>query len=117
MWWCVEFRPGWSRYRESLEQSAINLGASKFTAFMKITLPLITANIIAASVLAFSFAMLEVSDSLILAQQESHYPITKQMYAVTFGLGCRCGVTGSGIGSCRYVDNGQCNRNSKLSAG
>ena len=105
---------GLEQIPESLEQSAINLGASKFTAFMKITLPLITANIIAASVLAFSFAMLEVSDSLILAQQESHYPITKQMYAVTLdsdadaaSLAAALGVVGMlimgsaiGIASC-----------------
>ena len=73
---------GLEQIPESLEQSAVNLGASKFTAFRKVTLPLITANIIAASVLAFSFAMLEVSDSLILAQQKAHYPITKQMFTV-----------------------------------
>ena len=32
---------------------------------------------IAGGLLVFSFSMLEVSDSLILAQQEAHYPITK----------------------------------------
>jgi iron(III) transport system permease protein len=32
--------------------------------------------------LAFLFAMLEVSESLILAAKESFYPITKQMYAL-----------------------------------
>ena len=30
--------------------------------------------------LTFSFAMLEVSDSLILAQEERFYPITKAIY-------------------------------------
>ena len=34
----------------------------------QITLPLISANLIAGGLLAFAFAMLEVSDSLILAQ-------------------------------------------------
>ncbi len=65
----------------SLEDAALNLGAGKLTALRKITFPLISANIIAAGVLTFSFAMLEVSDSLMLAQQQKHYPITKQMYA------------------------------------
>ena len=43
----------------------------------KITLPLITANLVAGGLLAFAFAMLEVSDSLILAQKQAYYPITK----------------------------------------
>jgi len=43
----------------------------------RITLPLITANLIAGGLLAFAFAMLEVSDSLILAQKQAYYPITK----------------------------------------
>ena len=38
------------------------------------------ANIIAAGLLTFSFAMLEVSDSLVLAQLREHYPITKEIY-------------------------------------
>jgi iron(III) transport system permease protein len=45
-------------------------------------MPLIFANLIAGAVLAFSFAMLEVSDSLILASQETYYPITKAIYAL-----------------------------------
>jgi iron(III) transport system permease protein len=45
------------------------------------------ANLIAGGLLAFSFAMLEVSDSLILAQRESHYPITKAIYILFERLG------------------------------
>ena len=37
--------------------------------------------------LAFSFAMLEVSDSLILAQREADYPITKAIYVLYQRLG------------------------------
>ena len=44
---------------------------------MRVTLPLIFANLIAGGLLAFAFAMLEVSDSLILAQKQAYYPITK----------------------------------------
>jgi iron(III) transport system permease protein len=48
----------------------------------QITMPLISANLIAGAVLSFSFAMLEVSDSLILASKEQYYPITKAIYAL-----------------------------------
>lgn len=72
---------GLEQIPENLEQAAINLGASKLTAMLRITIPLISANLIGAAVLTFSFGMLEVSDSLVLAQQQSHYPITKQMFA------------------------------------
>ena len=37
--------------------------------------------------LAFSFAMLEVSDSLILAQRQQDYPITKAIYELYQLLG------------------------------
>jgi iron(III) transport system permease protein len=54
---------------------------------IRITLPLIAANIIAAGVLTFTFAMLEVSDSLILAQTSEYYPITKQIYRLATSTG------------------------------
>jgi iron(III) transport system permease protein len=63
-----------------LELAARNLGASGFTTMRRITVPLIGANLIAGALLAFAFAMLEVSDSLILAQKTSYYPITKAIY-------------------------------------
>jgi iron(III) transport system permease protein len=56
-------------------------------ALRKITLPLITANIVAGGLLAFSFAMLEVSDSLILAQRSTDFPITKAIYELFQLLG------------------------------
>ena len=49
--------------------------------------PLIAANIIAGGLLVFSFSMLEVSDSLLLAQQGSDFPITKQIWAFMDRLG------------------------------
>jgi iron(III) transport system permease protein len=63
-----------------LEEAALNLGASTGTAIRRIVVPLIMANLIAGGILAFSFAMLEVSDSLILAQKEKHYPITAAIF-------------------------------------
>ncbi len=70
-----------------LEEAAVNLGASKALAIRKVVLPLILANLIAGSLLVFSFSMLEVSDSLILAQQTRHYPLTKAILAFMGRLG------------------------------
>jgi iron(III) transport system permease protein len=68
---------GFQQTSETLEEAAQNLGAGPVRATIKITLPLIAANLIAGGMLAFAFAMLEVSDSLILAQKQVYYPITK----------------------------------------
>lgn len=70
-----------------LEEAAKIFNAGLVRTFRKIIIPLITANLIAGGLLAFSFAMLEVSDSLILAQQERHYPLTKAIYTFSFRLG------------------------------
>ena len=64
----------------ALEESAANLGAGPLTTMRRVTFPLITANLIAGTLLAFAFSMLEVSDSLMLAQQADYYPITKTIY-------------------------------------
>ncbi|MHC4592221.1 MAG: iron ABC transporter permease, partial [Planctomycetota bacterium] len=66
-----------------LEEAAINLGSPPFRAMRRITVPLVSANLIAGCILVFSFAMLEVSDSLILAMKEQFYPITKAIYVLT----------------------------------
>ena len=52
-----------------------------------IVVPLIFANIVAGALLAFSFSMLEVSDSLLLAQREADYPVTKAIYTLYDRLG------------------------------
>ncbi len=78
---------GYQQTSVSLEEAAQNLGCPPLKALVKITLPLIAANLIAGGMLAFSFAMLEVSDSLILAEQQQHFPITKAIYALVSALG------------------------------
>ena len=74
-------------FDRSLEEAAMDLGCPPLKALFKITLPLIVANLIAGGLLAFSFAMLEVSDSLILAQKQLYYPITKAIYELFQLLG------------------------------
>jgi len=64
----------------TLEEASANLGAGLLTTLRRITLPLIMANLIAGALLAFAFSMLEVSDSLMLAQRADFYPITKTIY-------------------------------------
>jgi iron(III) transport system permease protein len=70
-----------------LEEAAVNLGATRVAAVRKVIIPLIMANLIAGGLLVFSFSMLEVSDSLILAQRSDHFPITKMIYEFTNRLG------------------------------
>jgi iron(III) transport system permease protein len=64
----------------TLEEAALNLGASPFCALRRVTLPLIAANVIAGALMVFSFSMLEVSDSVMLAQKVEYYPITKTIF-------------------------------------
>jgi iron(III) transport system permease protein len=68
---------GYQQTSVQLEEAAWNLGASYWRALRSITLPLIAANLIAGTILTFAFAMLEVSDSLILAMESRFAPITK----------------------------------------
>ncbi|MCG3180867.1 MAG: hypothetical protein BIFFINMI_03230 [Phycisphaerae bacterium] len=71
----------------TLEEAAANLGAPPRTVLRRVTVPLIAANLMAGALLAFSFAMLEVSDSLVLARKAEHYPITKAIYELYQRLG------------------------------
>lgn len=69
------------------EEAAQNLGCSPLKSAFRITLPLIVASLIAGAMLAFSQSMLEVSDSLMLAQKQQFYPITKAIYELLGFLG------------------------------
>ncbi len=62
------------------EESAANLGAGPAATMRRITFPLIVANLLAGALLSFAFSLLEVSDSLMLAQRMDFYPITKTIY-------------------------------------
>lgn len=78
---------GFQQVSPALEEAAQSLGASPERALWRITLPLVAPNLVAGGLLAFAFAMLEVSDSMILAQQASHFPITKAIYSLMLSLG------------------------------
>ncbi len=67
----------------SYEEASQNMGATPIRTLYKITLPLVIANILAGAILVFSFSMLEVSDSLILAMKDQHYPITKAIWSLS----------------------------------
>lgn len=66
----------------SLEEASHTFGASRFHTLRKITMPLVAANLIAGGLLCFAYAMLDVSDSLILAMKDRFYPLTKVIYAL-----------------------------------
>lgn len=78
---------GLQQSNPTLEEAARSLGAGSFRTLRRVAIPLIGANLAAGCILAFAFAMLEVSDSLILAQQEQHFPITKAIYTLLSTLG------------------------------
>jgi len=81
-----------------LEEASLNMGASPMRTVWNITRPLVTANLLAAGLLTFAFAVLEVSDSLILAVSPDKVPIAQAIYQL-FGEGkiypaCALGVVG-----------------------
>ena len=78
---------GFQQVSPALEEAAQSLGARPERALWRITLPLIAPNLLAGGLLAFAFAMLEVSDSMILSQQAAHFPITKAIYSLILSLG------------------------------
>ncbi len=78
---------GLQQTSETLEEAAQNLGCPPVRTLRRITFPLIAANVLAGGLLAFSFAMLEVSDSLILAAKQEDFPITKAIYELFMLIG------------------------------
>jgi len=91
---------GFSQIDVSLEEASVNLGASPWRTLRRVTIPLVMAHVIAGAVLAFTFAMFEVSSSLILATKSNWYPISRALYdlfsRVDDGIyvACALGVVG-----------------------
>ena len=78
---------GFQQTSITYEEASQNMGATPMRTLYKITLPLVFANILAGAILVFSFSMLEVSESLILATQNQYYPITKLIYSFSQRVG------------------------------
>jgi iron(III) transport system permease protein len=90
---------GYQQTSVTLEEASYNLGAGRWRTFTRVTLPLIAPNLIAGTILTFCFAMLEVSDSLILAMETRFAPITRGIYEImgrpspdSAALACALGV-------------------------
>jgi len=91
----------------TLEEASLNMGASPLQTVWNITRPLVTANLIAAGLLTFAFAVLEVSDSLILAVSPDKIPIAQAIYQlITAGKtypACALGVVGMALLSATFL--------------
>jgi iron(III) transport system permease protein len=90
---------GFQQINVNLEEAARNVGAGAVATLRRITLPLIYSHILAGGLLCFSFAMLEVADSIILAFEEKYYPITKAIFTLLGRpdgayIGCALGTMG-----------------------
>jgi iron(III) transport system permease protein len=95
---------GYQQTSITLEEASYNLGAGRWRTFSRITLPLIAPSLIAGTILTFCFAMLEVSDSLLLAMEARFAPITRGIYEImgrpspeSAGLACALGVLAMGL--------------------
>ena len=71
----------------ALEDAAACLGAGRARGVLRVTLPLLLSHLLAGGIFAFALSMLEVSDSLILAQRQATFPITKAIYELFQLLG------------------------------
>jgi iron(III) transport system permease protein len=78
---------GLTQLSPALEEAAASLGAGARRVFSRVTLPLLAPHLLAGGIFAFALSMLEVSDSLILAQRQATYPITKAIFELYALLG------------------------------
>jgi iron(III) transport system permease protein len=70
-----------------LEEAAAACGAGPLLRLRRITIPLIAGALAAGAIMTFSASMLEVSDSLILAQKRAYWPITRVIYDLVAVIG------------------------------
>jgi iron(III) transport system permease protein len=87
----------------TLEEAALNIGASPLRTAWDVVRPLVSANLMAAALLTFAFAVLEVSDSLILSLDSRTVPLAKAIYQLSIELtggiyqACALGVVGMAL--------------------
>jgi iron(III) transport system permease protein len=87
---------GFQQTSRTLEEAALSVGAGPVRTLWRVTVPLILANLAAGALLVFSMSMLEVSDSLILAQDDAFNPITRTIYRI---FSNEYAVTGEAVAS------------------
>lgn len=78
---------GYSQVPLVYEEAAAVAGAGPWQRLRRIVLPLLSGSLLAGALLTFTFCMLEVADSLILAQKQGTFPITKVIYELVSLLG------------------------------
>lgn len=78
---------GLEQIPEDLEAAAKTLGAGTLRIWRKILAPLLAANVAAAALFVFSFSVLEVSDSLLLAQRQQFFPLPRVILELSQILG------------------------------
>jgi len=77
----------------SLEEAAINLGASRLRNFISIVLVLIYLNVLSGAMMSFIYSMSEVSTSLVIGSANPKYgPLTLKMMDVLYMLAGGPGV-------------------------
>lgn len=69
------------------EEAGASMGAPPVRTLRRVTLPLVAASLLAGAIPAFAGCLLEVSDSLVLAQKREHYPLAKALYETAGRLG------------------------------
>lgn len=74
---------GFQQANVTYEEAAQTVGVHPLSIIRRITAPLLSPHIFAGFILCFTYALLEVSDSLILALDESTYPLSKALYILT----------------------------------
>ncbi len=87
---------GFQQTSRTLEEAALSVGAGPARTLWKVTVPLIAANLAAGAILTFALSMLEVSDSLILAQDDAFNPITRTIFRI---YSSEYAVTGEAVAS------------------
>jgi iron(III) transport system permease protein len=87
---------GFQQTSRTLEEAALSVGAGPVRTLGRITVPLIAANLAAGAILVFALSMLEVSDSLILSQDDAFNPITRTIWRI---YSSEYAVTGEAVAS------------------
>jgi iron(III) transport system permease protein len=82
---------------ESLEESAMNLGANRRRTFLKITFPLMTGGLVAGGLISFITSSVELSSTMMLVPKDEYGPLSYGIYvymqsAVGRGPGAGLGV-------------------------